>query len=188
MTDKTAAQLKSELLGKGAPVEQLNNQVDIPAIEAAADAPKPEDSTIKSEAPDLSNLEGATEQAAKVEEKAEEKEVNGVIDLVCDIPKSVWQNGIKPTYEFFKNGATQIWETMKSQYDAEVQHFEEVGAVRYGMGRLAGLGFKVIKFALITTVFVLLNNYLVTATGVSLFSPVTLAIVFAISGNSCKDS
>jgi hypothetical protein len=128
---------------------------------------------------DIDALDGAADQP-KTEEKKEDSKTEGVIKLISDIPKAVWQNGIQPTYEFFKDGATRVWSTMKDAYDAELDHYKEVGPVKYGMNRLAGLGFKVIKLAIATTVFIMLNQYVVTATGVSLFSPTALAIVFAV--------
>lgn len=122
---------------------------------------------------DTDELKGAGEQADDEEESKSES----TFKLVAKIPKSIWDNGIKPTGELVKEGATKMWGSIKDTYNGEADYYKEVGPVRYAMGRLAHIGFMGIKMVAVATLAFFINELLITQFGVSLFSPALLATV-----------
>lgn len=146
-------------------------------LEEAFNAKKDTPSTDAPQSPDQKKGEDA--KAKVVEGGKETKE--GVIKVVTGIPSLAWNKVLKPAYEFIKGIVTRAWNGLVNLYNAEVEAFKELGAVKYFLGRIGKAGLKLFKLMAAAGVVAFLNNLLFNATGISFFDPMTLGIIACVA-------
>ena len=161
----------------GRVVQDINttNQGDLMSNDPNAKKETP--STNTPESPDQKKGEAAKEQVKEGSKETKE----GVIKVITGLPSMVWNKALKPAYEFLKGIVTRAWQGLVNFYHQEVNAFKDLGPMEYFLGRGGKLGLKLFKILGAAAVVAFINTILFNMTGISLFDPMTLAIIGVIA-------
>jgi hypothetical protein len=122
-----------------------------------------------------------SEQSNTVSDKKDPEAKKTIVEVALSGPKYVWNRGIVPLYNGAKGAFTEIKKAAIDRYEAEKQMIEQMGGVKYALDRTGTVGVKLLKLAGLAFGANLLNTFVLTKFGVSLFAPSSLLIIGAIA-------
>ena len=122
-----------------------------------------------------------SEASDTVSDKKDPDAKKTIVEVALSGPKWVWNRGVVPLYNGAKGAFTEIKKAATDRYEAEKQMIEQMGGVKYALDRTGTIGIKVLKLAGLAFGANLLNTFVMTKFGVSLFAPSSLLIIGAIA-------
>jgi hypothetical protein len=104
-----------------------------------------------------------------------------IVEVILSGPKWVWDKAIVPAYNGIAGAASEIKTATTDRYEAEKAAYTQMGGVKYALDRCGTVGIKILKLAGLVFGANLLNTFIMTKFGVSLFAPTSLLIIGALA-------
>ena len=124
--------------------------------------------------------DGINPEAKSFKDQATEK-AGETFTLIKSIPKTIYDKGIMPAYNFSKGLVTRAWTAVCDAYASELAAFKEMGATSYLLARGSKIALKALKIVGAFTAAMFLNSYVLGKFGISLYSPMTLMVIAIVA-------